>query len=390
MVVRSWSGAALDDQVVISAVSKHHSLMATGNLVGQINVWDFETGKIQRTLFAGGRRITMLSFADKYPMLVSGTSGGVVQIWSIGRGDVPLAFRFSCLGRFVNGVSRLQSESAMLREAQPVTCGAVAILHIDFEHELKKSDKVVLPAEDWCGESLVDEDGVDEQVRSGPSERSQVEQQLARALKAQELIRTSTAAQDDAFRHNRDCWNKGGAEKEEASGRGVDGTYERGLIIVGTSTGHIRLWDVTHCLKQPALSRPKRRTTHSLLGALTKAFEFSQKRELADDGTQGLIALEAIARPAFEERISYNPMRRMTVTLAPYAAKGLLNQAAEQEAIVTGVVKGDDAKKVLPCFALMPSEKVALETANHNDTAERVTVGLNLDRKFDHVRKLTF
>ena len=162
MVVRSWSAPSLGDQIVSSAVSKHHSLMATGDLFGQINVWDFETGKAERIFFAGERRVNMLQFLDKYPILVSGTSGGQVQVWSMSR--APLAFRFLCLGRFVNGAVRIQSERAMLDAGKAVTCGSACILKISLEHDLRQSDSISVPAEEWDDECSIREAN-DEVVR---------------------------------------------------------------------------------------------------------------------------------------------------------------------------------------------------------------------------------
>ena len=46
LVVRKLNGVNLGDQVVCMAVSKHHSLIATGNAFGQVITWDLETAKI--------------------------------------------------------------------------------------------------------------------------------------------------------------------------------------------------------------------------------------------------------------------------------------------------------------------------------------------------------
>ena len=98
--------------------------------------------------------------------------------------------------------------------------------------------------------------------------------------------------------------------------KGVTESYDRGLIIFGTVTGHVKLWDITHCLKQKALSRPYKSSKLNMLAAMKTSLNLTKNIvQKSDDSAPGLISLEEVPKAAYKEKISYNPMRRLTTTL---------------------------------------------------------------------------
>ena len=78
-------GEQVCEMVVCMAVSKHFSLVATGNNNSIITIWDLETAKIvQAHLVSKDKeKIVFLEFLESYPILVSCTNDGVASAYAI-------------------------------------------------------------------------------------------------------------------------------------------------------------------------------------------------------------------------------------------------------------------------------------------------------------------
>ena len=52
LVLRKFNGSQLGDMVVCMTISKHHSLVATGNQFGLVVIWNLESGKMDKVQLA--------------------------------------------------------------------------------------------------------------------------------------------------------------------------------------------------------------------------------------------------------------------------------------------------------------------------------------------------
>ena len=90
----------MGDMVECMAMSKHHSLIVTGNAHGFVTTWDLETAKIMHAHQASNEKITLLNFAGKYPILMCGSEDGSFSAWATK--TAPFKSRYECLARFKN------------------------------------------------------------------------------------------------------------------------------------------------------------------------------------------------------------------------------------------------------------------------------------------------
>jgi WD40 repeat protein len=89
--------------VVCMAVSKHFSLIATGNTNSIVCVYDLENAKlihIHQASKEKNEKIVMLGFLEPFPILVCCTNEGYLNIWACK--GAPLDQRYQLLGKFIN------------------------------------------------------------------------------------------------------------------------------------------------------------------------------------------------------------------------------------------------------------------------------------------------
>ena len=89
-----------NEDIQCTAVSEHLSLIATGSMLGNIVVWDFELFKVEGVLVGSKLAIVALEFVKEYPLLVSASMCGIVSVYAVRGG--PRRIKNHCLGRFVN------------------------------------------------------------------------------------------------------------------------------------------------------------------------------------------------------------------------------------------------------------------------------------------------
>ena len=87
LILRKFNGAQLGDMVVCMAISKHLSLIATGNQYGLVVIWGMEYGKIDKVFYAAKGKISFMEFVGEYPLLVVGSYDGVMTVWGTKEGD---------------------------------------------------------------------------------------------------------------------------------------------------------------------------------------------------------------------------------------------------------------------------------------------------------------
>lgn len=92
------NASAIGDMVQCMALSKHHSLIVTGNAHGMVTTWDLETAKIMHVHQASSEKITMLGFGGTYPILFCASEDGSFSAWATKTS--PVQHRYSCLARF--------------------------------------------------------------------------------------------------------------------------------------------------------------------------------------------------------------------------------------------------------------------------------------------------
>ena len=93
-------GNVFKEDIITIATSEHHSMIATGGVLGTICLWDFELFKLIRVLKGSIGGVNCLEFAEKYPLLISCSELGVICIFTI-RG-APNEIKNICIARFVN------------------------------------------------------------------------------------------------------------------------------------------------------------------------------------------------------------------------------------------------------------------------------------------------
>lgn len=126
--------------VVSLAVSKHHSLIATGSQSGLVTLWDLQTGRCNRAHVAAKSSINFLSFVEEYPMLVSGGAQGYMSIWATSRAPKEgRDLRYQCMGRFLNQNRKRPSGEA----AEGITCGSLKVLKVSIKNQIYKSDQIM-------------------------------------------------------------------------------------------------------------------------------------------------------------------------------------------------------------------------------------------------------
>ena len=71
-MIRTVSGGhVFKEDILTIASSEHHSIIATGGVLGTICLWDFELFKLIGVLKGNKGGVSCLEFAEKYPLLIS-------------------------------------------------------------------------------------------------------------------------------------------------------------------------------------------------------------------------------------------------------------------------------------------------------------------------------
>lgn len=121
-MMRTASAASLTTEDIQSLTSsEHHCLIATGGVLGTISVWDFELFKLVHVFHGCSGGVTVLEFADKFPLLVGCSQQGVICVYAI-RG-AHLSIQGRCLARFVNLNQEMDGQFLNM----PITCGFLKI-----------------------------------------------------------------------------------------------------------------------------------------------------------------------------------------------------------------------------------------------------------------------
>lgn len=122
------------------AVSKHHSLIATGSQSGLVALWDLQTGKCDRVHVAAKSSVNFLSFVGEYPMLAAGGAQGYMSIWATSRAPKEgRDLRYQCMGRFLNQ-NRMATNG---NKQEGITCGALRVLQVGMKNQIYKSDQIM-------------------------------------------------------------------------------------------------------------------------------------------------------------------------------------------------------------------------------------------------------
>lgn len=115
--------------VVCMAASKHHNLVATANTFGYFSIWELDSARIVCVQKISNEKITLLSFMDKYPILIAGDCHGLVTVWAVK--SAPIEIRNRCLGRFQN--FHLTDEPAG-NQILGISCGVSHVLEVKSNH----------------------------------------------------------------------------------------------------------------------------------------------------------------------------------------------------------------------------------------------------------------
>lgn len=148
------------------AISTYHSVVATGYSSGiicvrdpclnrYIQLWDFESAKLEATLHDHDADIASLSFVEPYACLVSTSSDGVICLWGLKQ---DLQHRYSAFTKFQysfnlektnistsNYFIRLEAESKSNKVAIGDDRGNIQVMVLDSifqKHKVPKSSNV--------------------------------------------------------------------------------------------------------------------------------------------------------------------------------------------------------------------------------------------------------
>ena len=98
--LRSIKGGHGYSEIRCLEYSAHLALMASGDLNGVIDIWDFETSRLEGLCLFHTREILALKFLDPFPILVSSSADGYICLWAIRKANPSQCY--SCLCRLPN------------------------------------------------------------------------------------------------------------------------------------------------------------------------------------------------------------------------------------------------------------------------------------------------
>lgn len=99
-LLRSMTGANLDDNITRLRFDYHLSLIATGSDKGRVAVWDYEMGKLLGVCVGHDNEaeITGIEFCAPYPMMITCGTDGKILLWTVR--PVPFANCHVCVASF--------------------------------------------------------------------------------------------------------------------------------------------------------------------------------------------------------------------------------------------------------------------------------------------------
>lgn len=84
-LLRTMTGANLDDNITKLKFDMHLMLIATGSDKGRVAVWDYEIGKLLG--FCNGHdegsEITAIEFCSPYPIMLTCATDGRLMLWTV-------------------------------------------------------------------------------------------------------------------------------------------------------------------------------------------------------------------------------------------------------------------------------------------------------------------
>jgi WD40 repeat protein len=116
------------DHINVIAISMEHSLIASGNSLGQVVTWDLETASMLHIQYAAkDENIVFLQFLADYPLMVAATAEGTISVW--GTRGASTESLYNCVGRFKNTPIQISSDVAGFSYlSKLITCGTSEVV----------------------------------------------------------------------------------------------------------------------------------------------------------------------------------------------------------------------------------------------------------------------
>jgi len=116
------------DHVNVIAISTEHSLIASGNSLGQVVTWDLETASMLHIHYAAkDENIVFLQFLADYPIMVAASAEGSISVW--GTRGASTESLYNCLGRYKNTSIPISPDAAGFSYlSKLITCGTSEVV----------------------------------------------------------------------------------------------------------------------------------------------------------------------------------------------------------------------------------------------------------------------